>query len=707
MGLMEQSPNKRTWGGGDPLSRALLDLTAGRAFSADIKLGAGLIELAQRHGLIGILAEQTDSSLIRAIHARETARAGVLSRHLHRILERFSDAGLRVAVIKGPAVALRYRSPSHRGFSDLDLLVETSQLESALGLLSDDEAVMGLPPKRPKADKRDIVLEDASGVRFNLDLHWDLFSYKQFMGVAEGATEAAWKEAKATPDSPLGPLWEIPDSFLIPFLAAHSVLDHRFRLILFRDFVELAGPRLDWSAVESVAAVWGLRSTTYLGLWIGADAVGAGIPPEFLAALRPRSGALTYIERSLPRVDLARFDGHRPHPVNLAAVTLHDSFWRRTALMARAPAAFPGWRRRVASDRTDRPAPRVLIAVSTDRRRGAEVFTERLRDGLCARGFVAEAVSLSRANEGPRVDIEALDDRSADEMTRFDWGVARSLRARIRWFRPDLLIANGGATLRYGVVAGTGTTSRLVYIGIGEPEYWIRSRLSRWANRMMLRRAHLVLAVSDRTRDQLLELEPRLDGRVHATYTGIPETLFRLTPQPPDGPLHIIMMGSLSGEKDPMRALDAAASIEDAILRFVGDGPLASDLAIAAERLGITDRVEFAGSVTDVTNHLQWAHVLILTSRSEGLPGAILEAGAAGIPTVTVDIGGVREAVIDGLGGYVVGDQQGLIRALRRLNGDREALKQMGQNARAHVAEHFALDDVVDNYARLLMDVMP
>ena len=196
-----------------------------------------------------------------------------MRRRLRDTLEALEGAGIRAAVIKGPAVAAEYRLQSHRTYSDLDLLVEESSLEAALATLDEDSSIT-IPEKRPKADKRDITVKDVSGVRFNLDLHWDLFDYTQLRGVAEGAVKRLWESASHHPDSPLGPSWHLSDWGNWSFLAAHSVLDHRFRLILFRDFVELARHPVDWEALIENAESWGLRSVTYVALWIGKRLLG-------------------------------------------------------------------------------------------------------------------------------------------------------------------------------------------------------------------------------------------------------------------------------------------------------------------------------------------------------------------------------------------------------------------------------------------------
>ncbi|HIE21600.1 MAG TPA: glycosyltransferase family 1 protein [Acidimicrobiia bacterium] len=303
----------------------------------------------------------------------------------------------------------------------------------------------------------------------------------------------------------------------------------------------------------------------------------------------------------------------------------------------------------------------------------------------------------------PRVDVEALTGEPDGVVRRVDYRIIRALRQKIRSFRPDLVVANGGATLRYALAARPGLEYSLAYISIGEPHYWIQSRFSRWANRMMLRRTDSVLTVSDATRAQLLELEPGLEGRVHTTYTGVPPDLLKIERFAHDGPLRVLMIGSLTPEKDPELALRVVGILGHAIFRFVGDGPLIDRLRETAAGLPDSVAIEFAGSVSDVSPHLAWADVLLLTSLSEGLPGAILEAGAAGVPTVAVDVGGVREAVVDGVTGFVTSrDYEELASVLHKLDSDRALLASMGEAAREHMASKFLLETVIDNYAEVL-----
>ena len=345
---------------------------------------------------------------------------------------------------------------------------------------------------------------------------------------------------------------------------------------------------------------------------------------------------------------------------------------------------------------------------ATDRRRGAEVFTERLAEGLGGHGWVVQAVSLTKSGDDRRVAIECLTDVDSSHPGRLNQRISRALNDRIRAFQPDVVLANGGSTLRYAALATLRTKPRMVYIAIGEPDYWIRSGVARVANRWMLRRATRVFAVCEATARQLQALEPSLVGKVEVTYTGVPDEMFRSQSEANSGPLRVVAVGSLSEEKDPLLALQSVAVVPDAVIRFVRSGPLAGRVLAEAAKLDMDDRVELTGAVDDVAPHLEWASVLLLTSHTEGLPAAILEAGASSVPAVAVDVGGVREAIVDEKTGIVVRTREAaaLSGALARLAADRSLVTRLGEAARAHVMERFAMDRIISGYSDRLSEVL-
>ncbi len=291
------------------------------------------------------------------------------------------------------------------------------------------------------------------------------------------------------------------------------------------------------------------------------------------------------------------------------------------------------------------------------------------------------------------------------------WGdsvadVVVPLRRRIGEFRPGIVFANGGATLRYGIAATRFRRRRplLVYGSIGEPAHWARTPLSRRLLSIQLRMADFVTAVSTATRGQLLGLGVPPD-RVEVSPIGAAPQLSEVIEDEDHHPeLRILFLGSLTTEKDPLAALETVERAGRSVpvrVRVVGGGAQEKSLSEEVERRGLTGTVELIGVVADVLPHLQWADVLILTSATEGLPGAVLEAAFAGVPTAGFDVGGVSEAVVDGTTGRLVnrGDIDALSAVLVEMATDRDRTLAMGEEARRLALSRFTLDAAVDRFA--------
>lgn len=352
----------------------------------------------------------------------------------------------------------------------------------------------------------------------------------------------------------------------------------------------------------------------------------------------------------------------------------------------------------------------VSVVVASNRRRGAEVFGEHLTHGLTGLGWDVDFVALASVASDRVVGASTLSNR--ESIGRLDLATVRLLRRRLVSHAPSVILANGGATLRYSVAARASLAVRpaLAYASIGEPTYWLRSQRHARLQTFLHRRADVVLAVSQMTRTQLVNDLHLEESRVHVAHTGVAPEYF-IDGDGPHSELRIAFVGSLSHEKDPMSALivvDALHRTQEVSLRFVGSGPLATDLAAEVQRSSLSDVVSFTGSVSDVTSHLRWADVLILTSRTEGLPGAALEAGAASVPVVAFDVGGTSETMIDGETGILIEgrDSDIMVAELDALARDRSRIATLGQAATRFVAMNFTLDQAIERYDAILSDTI-
>jgi glycosyltransferase involved in cell wall biosynthesis len=140
----------------------------------------------------------------------------------------------------------------------------------------------------------------------------------------------------------------------------------------------------------------------------------------------------------------------------------------------------------------------------------------------------------------------------------------------------------------------------------------------------------------------------------------------------------------------------------------VGDGPDREEIRAAVAAAELEDRIELLGERHDVPALLATADIFVLSSRSEGLPIALLEALAQGLAVVASDVGGVAEAVVDGESGLLVpaGDPTALAGALQLLLTDPDLCRRLGANARVRCETSFALDSWRDAHVRLYEDLL-
>ncbi|MDQ2639184.1 MAG: glycosyltransferase [Pseudomonadota bacterium] len=138
-------------------------------------------------------------------------------------------------------------------------------------------------------------------------------------------------------------------------------------------------------------------------------------------------------------------------------------------------------------------------------------------------------------------------------------------------------------------------------------------------------------------------------------------------------------------------------------LLVAGDGPLRGDLEREAASLGVARNVIFCGTLTDIPLFLAALDVYTLPSMWEGLPMAVLEAMAAGLPVVATDVGGTGTAVADGVTGILLPprDVDALGSAIAGLLESPELRHRMGESGRQRFREHFKAEIMTRSYERL------
>jgi glycosyltransferase involved in cell wall biosynthesis len=299
--------------------------------------------------------------------------------------------------------------------------------------------------------------------------------------------------------------------------------------------------------------------------------------------------------------------------------------------------------------------------------------------------FVADAVEAVRARG---VEVEVVSPASFRHFgLAYGHGIVGNLRARpwLAAFAPAFLWSFRRAAARAArdadLVHAHWLAAGAVAATLGKPyvvQVWgtdveLAKRVP-WLARPVLRRARLVLAASTFLADEARALGAR-EVRVVPSGVAIPELVGE-----PDEPPHVLYVGRLSREKGILEFLEATEGLPRVI---VGDGPL---------RAHIPDAVGFVPP-NEIGSYYERAAVVCVPSRREGYGMVAREAMAWGRPVVATAVGGLADAIEDGVTGLLVPrrDRIALRAVLGRLVGDAPLRARFGAAACAKARRELSL----------------
>jgi glycosyltransferase involved in cell wall biosynthesis len=230
----------------------------------------------------------------------------------------------------------------------------------------------------------------------------------------------------------------------------------------------------------------------------------------------------------------------------------------------------------------------------------------------------------------------------------------------------------------------------------------------RWLVRKTLSRAARVIALSPTWERRLLEI-----AACRTTAIPNPVTIPAEPTHLDSRPARIVCLGRLGDRKGSGTLVRALAALggqyADVRLVLAGDGDLVA-VRNEAERLGVSDRVELPGWIgpEERARTLRSATAFALPSREEGVPVALLEAMAYGVPALASPVGGIPDIFEEGRHGYFVppDNPRAIADRLRALLDDRCAARRMGACARRDAQERYAVDVVAAQVGHVLKAVL-
>ena len=234
--------------------------------------------------------------------------------------------------------------------------------------------------------------------------------------------------------------------------------------------------------------------------------------------------------------------------------------------------------------------------------------------------------------------------------------------------------------------------------------------------------ADAVVTISEFNRRYLQDRVPELGGRCSVVRCGIPAATVKAVgdrrPIEPHRPVDVVCVAQLKSYKGHRHLIEACRRLlDDGVdfrCRLAGDGPEREPLEQLVDELGLGHHIEFLGSVDGdrVATLLAEADLFVLPSvvdpsgKMEGLPVALMEAMAAGVPVVASRLSGIPELIEDEETGLLVepGEPVALAAAMKRLIGDPIAALEMARKASSRVTDEFTIERNGERLAELFMN---
>jgi glycosyltransferase involved in cell wall biosynthesis len=342
---------------------------------------------------------------------------------------------------------------------------------------------------------------------------------------------------------------------------------------------------------------------------------------------------------------------------------------------------------------------RVLEVLATLKRAGAERTAVTLATGLDPARFDCALVSLYDpfpAGFEPELAGAGIPVRHLGKRRGFDPRIYLRLSRVIREFRPHIVHTHS-YVLRY---AWPVTRSAIVHTihNLAAREV---DRFGRMLHRIAMRKGACSVAISREVARSFRVLYGREPEAVIPNGVDLPagqvgRTEWRRANGFSEADVLIVSVARLDPQKNPLLLIDALPPDPRCHLLLAGDGALAPEV-----RKRASDRVHLLGVRTDIPELLRACDLFALASDYEGLPVAVIEAMAAGLPVVATRVGGLPELVNEHTGVLVPPrDSRALKRALASLTANAPLRAAMGERAARH-AQEFGAQRMIDAYASL------
>ena len=343
-------------------------------------------------------------------------------------------------------------------------------------------------------------------------------------------------------------------------------------------------------------------------------------------------------------------------------------------------------------------------------------FDHRLYTGYCAED---EADYIKE--QAPDVQAIQLDGLGRKVNPRADFLILFKLIKEIRTFKPDIIhthTAKAGVIGRLASILSLYPSKRVhTFHGHLLSGYFdsLVTRLVIVIEKMLAVKTNILVSVGEKVRDELLAKKIGKLSKYRIFPPGLAlnelvsrESALKILGLESDF-IYISFIGRVTQIKRPDRFLDVVEIIakQDTNIKFLvaGGGDLLDECMKSAKERSLP--VQFLGWRSDIENILSASDIVVLTSDNEGTPISLIQAGLAGKPTVSTNVGSVKEIVLDGKTGFITEiNPESLATAISSLAKDDALRKKFGSAASLHTHANYGVDRLVKDHSQLYKELI-
>ena len=303
----------------------------------------------------------------------------------------------------------------------------------------------------------------------------------------------------------------------------------------------------------------------------------------------------------------------------------------------------------------------------------------------------------------------------------FDISVVSKIRAVLKQHRIDIVHCHQYTPWVYGALASIGTPAKVIFTEHGRFYPDSRSWKRKIVNPLLLALTTKITAISEATKNALVEFEYLPRDKISVIYNGIrgfnpiSDTVLLKQERDKLNINHNAMVFGTIARLDPiknhtmmLRAFaDALRQDSNLYLVIVGDGPERRTIESLIEELDLTHNVSLTGYKSDPSLYLNMFDVFLLSSLSEGTSMTLLEAMSLTKPCIVTDAGGNAEIIESNYNGLVTpnDDQDAFARAMVELSSQQKQ-RVFGSNGRARFERLFAAKHMCEKYEQLYLQTV-